>query len=305
MLSRFKFRYFLVFGDIMYRLNFQKRVWIVKRRLNGDSPSKLALSQGISEGMVRRLVRLYKQYGWDALKDHKTGRPEISLNKNAALIIFDLRKRFGYGACRIEHLLRKKGFNISHRQIEKLLLRAGLVKPNIKKQKSRKWVRYELPNPNDLWHTDWSYDPYTGQQLSVYIDDKTRLITSYGIFKRATAENTIALLKVGIAYFGKPKSVMTDHGSQYYANRPEAKQENTQFRIALDVLGIKHYLARVNRPQTNGKVERFFLTYKTEYATGTFHNIKEFVIHYNEQRPHMSLNYQTPQEVWNELTKRN
>ena len=28
-------------------------------------------------------------------------------------------------------------------------------------------------------------------------------------------------------------------------------------------VGIKHYLARVNRPQTNGKVEIFFLTYKT------------------------------------------
>ena len=66
MLSRFKFRYFLVLGDIMYRLNFQKRVWIVKGRLKGDSPSQLALAQGVSEGMVRRLVRLYKQYGFQA-----------------------------------------------------------------------------------------------------------------------------------------------------------------------------------------------------------------------------------------------
>jgi len=286
----------------MYKLTFLKRVWIVKQYEKGISPSKIALAQRIHRSGVYQILDKYKKYGWDALKDHKTGRPELSLNKNVSIIILDLRKRFGYGACRIEHLLKKKGFNISHRQIERLLLRAGLVKPNIKKQKSRKWVRYELPNPNDLWHTDWSYDPYTGQQLSVYIDDKTRLITSYGIFKRATAENTIALLKAGIACFGKPKSIMTDHGSQYYANRPEAKQENTQFRIALDILGIKHYLARVNRPQTNGKVERFFLTYKTEYATGSFPNVKDFVRHYNNCRPHMSLRYKTPQEAWDELT---
>ncbi len=287
----------------MYELNFSKRVWIVKQILKGVSVNKVALSQKVSRISVFKIMQKYKTDGWDALKDHKTGRPEVSLNKNAAIIVLDLRKRFGYGACRIEHLLKKKGFNISHRQIEKLLLREGLVKPNIKKQKLRKWVRYELPNPNDLWHTNWSYDPYTGLQLSVYIDDKTRLITSYGIFKRATAENTIALLKAGIACFGKPKSIMTDHGSQYYANRSEAKQENTQFRIALDVLGIKHYLARVNRPQTNGKVERFFLTYKTEYATKSFPNLKAFVRHYNKCRPHMSLNYKTPQEVWDELTK--
>lgn len=116
----------------------------------------------------------------------------------------------------------------------------------------------------------------------MYIDDRTRLITSYGLFKSATAENTIALLKTGINCFGKPKAVMTDHGTQYYASRPECKQEKTQFRIALDAIGIKHYVARVNRPQTNGKVERFFLSYKTEYATGTFSSITDYIKHYNE-----------------------
>jgi len=213
----------------------------------------------------------------------------------------DIRKRYGYGACRIEEILKQKGFSISHRQIEKVLIRNDCVVPNKKKQKSRKWVRYELPYPNDLWHTDWSYDPFTGQNLSVYIDDRTRLITSYGIFQRATAENSILLLKTGISEYGKPKSVMTDHGSQYYINHPNADQNNAEFRKVLNILSIKHYLARVNRPQTNGKVERFFLAYKTEFATGTFNDIKDFISHYNEKRIHMSLNYKTPNQVWNEL----
>jgi putative transposase len=284
----------------MYKLSFKKRVWIVKQYLKGVSPSKLALAQHIHRSAIYQILEKYKEFGWDGLKDHKTGRPETQLNKNAEFIILDLRKRFNYGACRIEHLLNKKGFGISHRQIEKLLVRNGFVEPNVKKQKPRKWVRYELPNPNDLWHTDWSYDPFSGKQLSVFIDDKTRLITSFGIFKRATTENTIALLKTGILEYGKPKSIMTDHGSQYYGNKADEKQENTQFRIALNAFGIKHYLARVNRPQTNGKVERFFRTYKTEYMTQTFSNITEFIKHYNEERPHMSLNYKTPKEVWNE-----
>ncbi|MDD5086326.1 MAG: DDE-type integrase/transposase/recombinase [Candidatus Nanoarchaeia archaeon] len=285
----------------MYKLNFKKRVWIVKQYLNGTLTSKIAMSQSVTPRTVQMLIKSYKHGGWDVLKDHKTGRPETQLNKNAEIIILDIRKRFGYGACHIEEILKKKGFKISHRQIEKLMIRNTLVKPNVKKQKSRKWVRYELPNPNDMWHTDWSYDPFTGKQLSVYIDDRTRLITSFGIFKRASADNTIALLKVGIANYGKPKSVMTDHGSQYYANKGSILQSNTQFRIALDVLGIKHYLARVNRPQTNGKVERFFLTYKTEFGTGTFSNIKGYIRYYNEERLHMSLGYKTPKEVWNEL----
>lgn len=285
----------------MYELNFKKRVWIVKQRLNGVSTSKVALSQNISTRTVQKLVKIYHQFGWDGLKDHKTGRSETVLNQTAVIIILDLRKRFGYGACHIEQILKKKGFQISHRQIEKILLRNNMVVPNLKKQKSRKWVRYELPNPNDLWHTDWSYDPFTGKQLAVYIDDRTRLITSFGLFDRATAENTIALLYNGIAEYGKPKAVMTDHGSQYYTNHPNADQQNTLFGNTLNVLGIKHYLARVNRPQTNGKVERFFLSYKTEFATGTFTNMKDYVQHYNEQRLHMSLHYRTPKEVWDEL----
>jgi len=285
----------------MYKLTYEKRVWIVKQYLKGVSPSKIALAQKIHRSALYKIISGYNEFGFDGLKDHKTGRPETSLNPNAEIIIFDLRKRFGYGALRIEHLLKSKGFDISHRQIEKLLVRNNLVIPNFAKQKPRRWVRYELPNPNDLWHTDWSYDPFTGKRLGIYIDDRARLVTSGDIFNNANAENTILLLKAGVKAFGKPKAIMTDHGSTYYANRPDTKQENTQFRICLDALGIKHYLARVNRPQTNGKVERFFLSYKTEYTTGTFTDIKDYLKHYNNKRPHMSLNYKTPREVWNEL----
>ena len=118
----------------MYTLNFKKRIWIVKQYLKGAPTSKIAMSQNISCRTVQSLVKSYMEFGWDDLKDHKTGRPETQLNKNAEIIILDLRNRYGYGACHIEQILRKRGFAISHRQIEKLLLRNGLVKPNIKKQ---------------------------------------------------------------------------------------------------------------------------------------------------------------------------
>ena len=287
----------------MYKLSFEKRVWVVKQKLKGVSTSRICLAQKISRMTVSNLIETYKEYSWDGLKDHKTGRSETVLNQNAVIVILDLRRRFGYGPNRIEHILKQKGFAISHRQIEKVLIRNNLVFPNLKKQKPRKWVRYELPNPNDLWHTDWSFDPFTGHQLGVYIDDRTRLITSFGIFTSASAENSVALLRSGIAEYGKPKAVMTDHGSQYYSNHPSATQENTQFRQALNFLGIKHCLARVNRPQTNGKIERFFLSYKTEFITETFTCVKDYVRHYNEERPHMSLHYKTPKQVWEELRK--
>jgi len=284
----------------MYKLNFKKRVWVVKQILNGMPINEVARIQKVSRISVFKIMQKYKEFSWDGLKDYKTGRPETVLGSNATIIICDIRKRYGYGPCRIGNLLKRKGFGISHRQIEKVLIRNDLVEPNIRKQKPRKWVRYELPNPNDLWHTDWTYCPFTDMNLSVYLDDRTRKVTANSLCKHATAKNSIAILRSGIAENGKPKAVMTDHGSQFYANHPNAKQENTEFRKTLNILGIKHCLARVNRPQTNGKVERFFLTYKTEFITGTFKNINDFIKFYNEERPHMSLNYKTPNEVWEE-----
>lgn len=291
----------------MYKLTFKKRVWIVKKRLAGYSPSKLALAQGVSDSYVRRLMRVYKEYGWDGLKDHKPGRSEVVLNQNAEAIILDLRKRFRWGPVRIEQYLKIKGFLISHRQIEKVLNKYDLVVPNYKKQKSRKWVRFELPNANDMWHTDWTHCPFTDKHFSVYLDDRTRFITAYGIFKSSNIVNSLALLKTGITDFGKPKSVMTDHGSTYFNNTPDSKgilQLNT-YQKKLSRLGIKHSLAPVNRPQTNGKVERFFRTYKEEFITETFSNIKDFIEHYNTQRPHMSLSYKTPKDVWMSFKNRN
>src|SRR3989338_5333702 len=131
----------------MYKLTFEKRVWIVKQCQKGVSIDKIALAQRINRRCIYQILGKFKDYSWDGLKDYKTGRPETMLNKNAEIIILDLRKLYGYGACHIEQILKNRGFAISHRQIEKLLLRNGLVNPNIKKQKSRKWVRFELPNP--------------------------------------------------------------------------------------------------------------------------------------------------------------
>jgi putative transposase len=287
----------------MAKLTYKKRVWIVKKYLDGMSATKIAKSQNINRRCVYQLIDKHKEDGWDGLKDHKTGRPETVLNAKAEAMILAMRKKYGYGACRIEETLKRDGFGISHRQIDKLLVRNGLVKPNIKKQKPRKWVRYELPNPNDLWHTDWTYDPFTTRNLLVYLDDRTRLITSYVLNKKATTELSLGALKVGIAEYGKPKAVMTDHGTQFYNNTPDKRKKINlgEYQRTLRLLNIKHYLARVNRPQTNGKVERWFKTYKTEYIQETFSNIKDFIKYYNTERLHMSLNNKTPLEVWNEL----
>ena len=56
------------------------------------------------------------------------------------------------------------------------------------------------------------------------------------------------------------------------------------------------------RPQTNGKVERFWRTLNEDLVNGTdFDNIEEFrnelvqyLLYYNKMRPHQSLDGKTP-----------
>jgi hypothetical protein len=125
------------------------------------------------------------------------------------------------------------------------------------------------------------------------MDDASRLVTGYGVFQDPTAENTIRVLEQAIAKYGCPLEMLTDRGSQFYASEGERKEKGiSQFEQHLADRGIKHILCRVNHPQTDGKLERFYgVYYRKEHQ---FKSIDEYVHWRNEINPHLSLNYDTP-----------
>jgi putative transposase len=102
-----------------------------------------------------------------------------------------------------------------------------------------------------LWHTDW-YDIDDGRLWIAYMDGASRLIVAYGVFQEETVDNALQVLKRAIAKYGKPKEILTDHGSQFYANEGERKEKGiSRFEAFLAEQGIRHILARVNHPQTH------------------------------------------------------
>ena len=79
------------------------------------------------------------------------------------------------------------------------------------------------------------------------------------------------------------------------------------FERMLIELGITHRYTQPYRPQTNGKVERFWRTLKEDLIEETdFDSLEEFkdevlqyMVYYNEERPHQGLDGKKPAEMAN------
>jgi len=124
------------------------------------------------------------------------------------------------------------------------------------------------------------------------MDDASRLIVGYGVFQDATAENTIQVLKQATAKYGCPREILTDRGSKFYANESERHEKGiSQFERYLADHDIRHILCRVDHPQTNGKLERFYGIY--DQKRHQFKAVDEYVHWHNEVKPHLTLNVES------------
>jgi putative transposase len=140
------------------------------------------------------------------------------------------------------------GVKLPHNRIHMILKEAGRALPQPSKQTRRKWVRYEREHSMSVWHMDWK-QLSDGRWWVAAEDDASRLIVGYGVFQEATAEHTIHILKHAITKYGRPREVLTDRGSQFYADESERREKGiSQFEAFLAEQGIKHFLCRVNHP---------------------------------------------------------
>jgi transposase InsO family protein len=86
------------------------------------------------------------------------------------------------------------------------------------------------------------------------------------------------------------QEVLTDNGPEMGTKASRQKAEHPFERLLME-LGITHRYTRPYRPQTNGKIERFWRTLEEDllYET-TFDSLD----HLNNERPHQALEGKTP-----------
>jgi putative transposase len=282
------------------KLDYMMRVCIIKYYNRRKSKTWIAKKYNVSRQTVYDIIKRYLAEDVFGLEDHKTGVLRTPLNPIFYANTMCVRKETGWGACRIENYFKSKGFLVSHNKINQIIQYEGLTSKKMGKQAAPKYVRYEADNINDQWHIDWSTDPLSGMQLLAIIDDKSRFIVYVGLFDNANAENSALGLQKAIESYGAPKELVSDNGS-HFKNIHTQKIPCEPIKTIETKYGVKHIFIRAHHPQSNGKIERWFGSYKNEFKVmqhPKVHDLYTYVQFYNYERIHQSLRYETPAHIY-------
>ena len=277
---------------VVAKLDPVKVGWIVQEMQKGEQgSSRIAGSAGVS---VRRVQQIYAEYCRTGSVPvlGTPGRPRKEIPDHVKIMVEEAFRQHVTGAARLEKIIDvTKRTHIPHNTIHRVLRERGLAARQARKSEKRKWVRYERTYSNSMWHTDYKLLD-DGRWFIAYQDDASRFIVGYGVFGEATGRHAIEVLAKSMEEHGKPASILTDRGSQFYANEAETRERGeSEFEKELARLGIRQILARAGHPQTNGKLERFHGEIQRKLKW--FDGIDELVRWYNYDRPHDSLDRET------------
>lgn len=282
----------------MKRIETKKEKWIIRRYLAGMPAKLIAAHLQISIKTVYKKIRNYKKVGDKIFEIKPTGRKKEEVNGNFKQRVKEEWQKYQCGSVKLHKIMKKRGFGVSQRKIQQIMDEFKLTAPCPKRRGQRKYCSYRWPEGFIVLHTDWGVCPVTKKQMIAFVDDNSRFIVGYGLYEEATTKNTLNCLYRVLFEHGIPYAIITDRGSHFYANKIGRKKKGRcKFQEALEEMGIKHIVARAHHPQTNGKIERWFGTYKREFNK-RFKGIDEYVRFYNYKRPHQRLGYKTPAEVF-------
>ena len=295
--------------ECMSKLNFRRIKFIVKEKVKGTKNKDLAGVYEVSERRIQQLYQKYKETG-EIPKPNKSRRPKILLSDKEKEVIEKAHEKEKLCAFLLRYSIKRHfKMNISHNKIHEYLKKKGLAKSDKKKQKQRKYCRYERKHSLSLIHLDW-HEPDKNKEVKVLpiIDDASRKILAIGEFTAINTHNAIQILEEAIQhaseYNGFIRELNSDRDSTFMTNKPRNKRkyrkkhDNHKFQKALRKHKIKFIPSRRRHPQTNGKNERWFQEY--DKHRNRFETAKDFINWYNN-RMHGSLdreNAETPNEAF-------
>ena len=294
------------------RLNAHGRRLIVERHLAGMPLAHVADQLGISRQTAskwwRRFVEDPEGVWWE---DRSSVSPHpFTVSREVEAEILELRGN-QWGPWRIAQVV-----GVAPSTVWRVLKAHGVNRLSYLDPPTGTVIRYERDTPGDLVHVDtkrFGRIPEGGGRLTVgdvgyrtaerikqhvgyihvhaAVDDHTRIAYA-AVHEDARADTCAGFLVDTIDYLAtygiRIRAVMTDNAKAYLGKTFTATRTDW---------GITHITTRPYRPQTNGKVERFFRTLKTEWSHAQPYQSEQhrttqldtWIHQYNTQRHHWTI----------------
>lgn len=207
--------------------------------------------------------------------------------------------RVRYGYRRLHVLLRREGWQVNHKRVYRLYRQGGLslrLKTRKKRVSGVRMVQPPLTGPNQRWSMDFMSDSlYDGRRFRVLtlVDTMTRESPHIEVERSFSGERIAAVLDQLAARVGLPQAIQVDNGPEFTSK-------------ALDDWAARNTVtlifSRPGTPTDNPYIEAFNGRLRVEcldlhwFASleDARRTIEAWRMEYNTERPHTTLNNQTP-----------
>lgn len=213
--------------------------------------------------------------------------------------LVEQRPKRGFWKC--YSLLRRRGYGWNHKRVYRVYC---AMKLNQKRRTKRRVPPREpqplvVPErPNEVWSADFMSDAlYCGRRFRTFnvIDDFNREALAIEIDTSITSRRLVRVFEQLKAERGLPAELRTDNGPEFLGEAFVRWAEENGMRLGYIQPG---------KPNQNAYIERFNRTYRDEildvYLFSSLSQVRElthnWIIEYNEERPHDSLGERTPLE---------
>ena len=215
-----------------------------------------------------------------------------------------------YGSRRMTAWLVRQGETVNRKRVQRLMRLMGLEaiypKPRLSVAgRGHRVYPYLLRDvtierADQVWSTDITYVPLASgfMYLAAVIDWYSRYVLAWRLSNTLDGSFCLEMLEEALSR-GRPEVFNTDQGVQFTAQAWTGRLESAGVAVSMDGRG---------RCLDNVFVERLWRTVKYEdiYLRGyeavpeLQQGLGRYFRFYNEERPHQSLDYRTPGEVYGE-----
>jgi putative transposase len=212
-----------------------------------------------------------------------------------------------YGWPKMTALLRRQGYPVNHKRVQRLMHLMGLQAIYPKPQttvagQGHQVYPYllrglEIVRPNQVWSADITYVPmqHGFMYLVAILDWFSRYVLSWQLSNTLDGQFCLEALHQALP-LGRPEIFNTDQGVQFTALEFTDCLEQAGIRISMDGRGRALDNIFIERLWRSVKYENLYLK---DYALvpDLDAGLHDYFLLYNHERPHQSLAYRTPAEV--------